>query len=122
MSARLAVYTDSHIPLAVVAQARAKAPGIRIIRCEEVELKDADDNEHWRYILTNWCLLVTADRGFLRRAAELNRQGRSHPGIIFIEPTAQGEPCIGPLVELLVFLHQAVEGGAAALEADVNDR
>jgi hypothetical protein len=115
-------YTDGHIPFSVADQCRRKAPDIEIVRCEEIGLKDAPDDAHWEHILTHWRVLVTADRGFLKRAADRNRQGKDHPGIIFVAPHMQGKPCIGQLVDLIVFLHEAVKAGAATLENDVNNR
>ena len=122
MAEKLTVYTDGHIPLAVARQCRARAPGVTIIRCEEVGMKDADDAAHWEYVLAHWAVLVTADRGFLARAAALNQQGESHPGIIYVGPDKQGSACIGPIVEWLAFLDDALQVGAADLERDVDNR
>jgi uncharacterized protein DUF5615 len=116
---KFALYTDGHVPSAVAEQVRAKVPAVDIIRCEEIGNKHASDDIHWAYILEHQCVLITADQGFLARAADLNRQGKSHPGIIFIMPHMQGKPCIGPLVELIVFLHEAIESGAATLDGDI---
>lgn len=118
---KLMAYTDGHVPLAVVKQARRKAREIDIIRCEEIGLKDVDDEVHWTYVLEHQRVLITTDQGFLSRAAELNKQGKSHPGIIFITPGMQGDVCIGPLVELLVFTHEAIESGAATVDQDVEN-
>jgi predicted nuclease of predicted toxin-antitoxin system len=122
MGEAITFYTDGHIPLAVVRQARHKASAIAMTRCEEIGMKDARDEEHWEYVLTHQHMLITADRGFLALAAELNRQGKSHPGIIYVTPHMQGEACIGPLVELTVFLHEAIEAGAATLDRDIHNR
>jgi predicted nuclease of predicted toxin-antitoxin system len=41
------LYADTHIPKQVAIQLRQK--GVDIVRCEEIGLAEADDNEHWAY-------------------------------------------------------------------------
>jgi predicted nuclease of predicted toxin-antitoxin system len=39
------LYADTHIPKQVAIQLRQK--GVDIVRCEDIGLAEADDNEHW---------------------------------------------------------------------------
>lgn len=110
---------DVHVPQAIIAQARAKTNGqIDLIRWgERGEDQSADDGDIWAVVQTEWRIILTGDRGFLNRA----RQARRHPGVVYIQPQAQGEGSIGPVVELLVFLHEAVKGGAASPVDDIDN-
>ena len=122
MSVPVSFYLDSHIPSSVAKQCRRQVPGIEIIRAQETGMEDADDNDHWRIVLSERHVLVTADKGFLARAAQLRKQGQSHPCIIYVAPKMQGDPCIGPLVKLITFVHEAIVAGAASIEDDLNNR
>lgn len=111
---------DVHVPPAIITQARARTDGqIDLIRWgERGEDFGADDGVLWAAALAEWRVMITADRGFLDRA----RQASHHPGVIYIHSRAQGQASIGPIVEHVVFLHEAVLAGAANMAEDIDNQ
>ncbi len=118
MTQRIRYYTDAHIPKSVVRQLLQK--GVDIVRCEDIGMKYAKDEAHWEYAIREGRVLVTCDEDFFNHAAAWNEKGKSHPGIVFIISEKQG--IIGVIVKELLFLHEAIAGGAATLEEDVQNR
>jgi Domain of unknown function (DUF5615) len=108
-------YTDSHIARAVAIQLRRK--GVDIIRCQDVAMDDADDPDHLDYAVKQGRTLVTSDEDFLALDAEWRGSGRQHSGIVYVFP--ENREAIGTMVKELLFLYEAIEGGAADLEKDV---
>jgi predicted nuclease of predicted toxin-antitoxin system len=52
----------THIAKAAAVQLRAK--GIEVVRCEEVGMADATDEEHLRYATDNGYIMVSQDADF----------------------------------------------------------
>jgi hypothetical protein len=115
--AQIKFYTDAHIPKSVIEQARLH--GVDIVRCEDVGMKQASDEEHLEYALREGRVMVTADEDFLRLDATWRQAGKTHAGIVYIYPERQG--VVGAIVREIVFLHQAVAAGAATPEEMHND-
>jgi len=111
---------DVHVPPAIVTQARNKTNSqIDLVRWgERGEDLSADDLTLWAAALAEWRVVITADRGFMDRA----RRTGHHPGVIYIHSGAQGQASIGPIVELVIFLHEAVVAGAASLTDDIDNQ
>jgi len=107
----LKFYLDTHIPKQVAIQLRQR--GIDAVRCEEVDMETADDEEHLAYSTKENCLLITFDKGFRDRAFRWLADGRSHGGIILVKSDLQGSSGIGIIVTECQFLHDAVEAEAA---------
>jgi predicted nuclease of predicted toxin-antitoxin system len=108
-------FTDAHIPKSVVTQLRQH--GVDIIRCEDIGMKYAKDEAQLEYATKEGRTLVTCDEDFFRLAAQWREAGKHHAGIVYIVSEKQG--IIGVIVKELLFLHQAVEGGAASLQDDI---
>ncbi len=83
-------------------------------------MHDAKDVEHLRYAAEQHRVLVSSDADFLALDAEYKITDKWHAGIIHIP--ADKRNAIGQIVDFLLFLHQAVEGGAANLETDIYNR
>lgn len=108
-------YTDTHIPKAVAVQLKAR--NIDILRCEDVNMGEADDEEHLEYATAQGRTLISRDRDFWEHHAEWLSQGLHHCGIVLFSNRLQGD--IGKLVKELFDLYQMIEGGAGTLENDV---
>ncbi len=113
----LTFYTDAQIPRSIASQLALR--GIKVVRCEDVGKKQADDIEHLEYAAEHGFVLITADSDFLRLDAEWLAAGKKHGGILFIPPELQG--VIGVVVEEAVFLNQAMLIGAARPEDMINE-
>lgn len=120
--ANIKFYADAHIPRAVAEQLRAK--GADIIRCQDVGLADASDEEHLEYAVRTTRSIVTGDDDFLVLHADWMRSGREHCGIFYVLPHVRHwrKAAIGTVVTELLFFHEAVRDGAASLESDVYNR
>ncbi len=80
-------------------------------------MDDADDADHLEFAASQGRTVVTSDQDFFTLDAQWREMGRNHPGIIYVDPA--NREAIGTMVKELLFLHQAVEDGAADLEKDV---
>ena len=114
----LKLYTDGHIAHAIVTQLRQK--GLDVVRCEDVGLKDAADEEHLEYATREERTIVSHDADFIRLHNERHEQGKKHFSVIRIKSDNMGN--IGAIVSELYFLHEAIEGGAATLEDEVYNK
>ena len=113
MSAKF--YTDTHIAKAVALQGRRA--GVDIIHCEEVGLAEAEDFEHLEFAAAQGRTVISADEDFPILHAQWKATGRTHAGIIYVQPYRKDQ--IGMIVAYIAFVHQAIESGAATLEEDV---
>jgi predicted nuclease of predicted toxin-antitoxin system len=111
-------YTDKHIAKQIAVQARNA--GVDIIRCEDVGLGDAEDFEHLEFATAEGRTVISADEDFPILHAQWQAAGKKHAGIIYIQPARKDQ--IGKIVDLIRFLHSAVESGAATLDEDVYNR
>ena len=111
---------DVHMPQAIISQARARTRGqIDLVRWgDRGEDLSADDSKIWAVALDEWRVMITADHGFLDRA----RKAGNHPGIIFVHPNVQGQASIRPVLDHVVFLHEAIMAEAGSVAGDVNNR
>ena len=110
----LSFYTDTHIAKQIAIQLRDK--GLNVVRCEEVGLAEADDEEHLSYSSSQDLVLVTFDKGFRDRAFKWLAAGRNHSGIFICKPDLQGTAGIGLIVKNCQFYYQLVEEEAATLD------
>jgi hypothetical protein len=82
------LYADTHIPKQVAIQLRQI--GIDIVRCEEVGLAEADDNEHWEYAKKEERCILTHDTDFLIRADIAWKDDETFFGVIYGSRHLQG--------------------------------
>jgi hypothetical protein len=111
----LKFYFDTHIPKAAAVQLRQR--GIEVVRCEEVDLAEADDTEHLEYATGHLLTLVSHDRDFWELHGHWMMQGLHHTGIILFHHQFEGK--VGKFVTELAALHQLIVGGAGSVEADI---
>lgn len=108
-------YLDTHIPKAVAEQLRLR--GVDVLRCEEVDMADADDTEHLEYATAHERTLISHDADFRDLHSLWLAEGMSHAGIIIFNRRFQGN--IGKLVRELFEYHEIVLAGAAVLKDDI---
>jgi hypothetical protein len=114
MSDELKFYTDTHISRQVAVQLRQR--GIDVVRCEEVDMAEAADEEHLEYSAETGRAIISADQDFLRLHQRWGRENRNHSGIFFCLSHLQGPDGIGRIVEECTFYYQAVRAGAANID------
>lgn len=112
---QLKFYFDTHIPKAVATQLRNR--GVEVVRCEEVELAEADDVEHLEYATALGLTLVSHDRDFWSIHGEWLSQGLHHTGIVLFNQRFQGQ--VGKLTQELTYIYEMIKGGAGTIEKDV---
>ena len=98
MAERVKLYTDEHIPKAVIRGLRER--GIDTLTVSDAGMLGASDEEHVAFALREGRVLFTQDDDFLR----LHASGVEHSGIVYSrQPTAIGDMIYGLvlLVELL---------------------
>ncbi len=80
-------------------------------------MSDAADEAHLALATNQQRMIITGDEDFLVLDAEWRNQGKLHCGIVYVRP--ERREAVGTVLEMLLFLHAAVEGGAASLEQDI---
>lgn len=106
----LTFYFDTHIAKAVATQLREK--GVQVVRCEEVGMAEASDEEHLEYARNHQYVVVSQDEDFPVLHARWLAAGRDHSGIIKVLGHLQGQAQISTLVNELSFYDEAERGGA----------
>jgi hypothetical protein len=89
------LYADTHIPKQVAIQLRQK--GVDIVRCEEIGLAEADDNEHWAYAQKEERCILSHDDDFLVLASQAWKNEETFFGLIYGASHLQGN--IGAIVK-----------------------
>ena len=118
---KLKFFTDEHMDKAVAIQLRQR--GIDVLRCEDIGMKSATDNELLEYASQNGYALLSMDDDVTRLHAESIRENKFHGGI-FYAPMAlfQGQAGIGPIVRYCAEFASLIEGGAGDMEADIHNQ
>ena len=111
-------YTDTHIAKAVTIQCQQH--GVDIIRCEDVRLAEATDEEHLSYATDQKRVMVSSDRDFIGLHKQRSEIGKFHAGIVYILPEHKDD--IGRLVGFITDLYELIEGGAGTLEQDIDNQ
>ena len=90
------LYTDEHVPLAVIRALRRA--GHDVSRARDVFSEGASDYTHFERASTERRVLLTQDSDFLALSAEVLSEGGHHPGIIY---WPQGVYSIGQVIRKL---------------------
>jgi hypothetical protein len=114
----LRFYLDTHIDKQVAIQLRKQ--GVEVVRCEEVEMADATDEEHLNYARENRLAIVTKDDDFVKLQVRWPNEGKDHAGIFFCPH--RDRPTIGLIVKTCVYYHEAIEADAGTIENDIENR
>lgn len=109
---QLKFYTDTHIDKQVALQLRQR--GIEVIRCEDVDLAEADDETHLQYAAENQLVLITKDAGFRARHFQWISQEQTHYGIFFCAD--RNVASIGKIVNVCYAFAQLIEQGAGTMD------
>lgn len=104
----LKFYTDTHIPKQVAIQLQAQ--NIDVVRCEDVDLAEADDKTHLEYATQAGRILITKDDDFLRLHAQWIQEGREHAGIFFA--SRRNVAGIGIIVTTCIEFDELIRTGA----------
>ena len=118
--ALLKYFTDKHIPRAVTDQLRSR--GVDVLRCEDVDMDTASDEELLEFATKEQRAMVTFDEDFLRLHNNWQEAGKRHGGIFRFGNNLQGEKKFGRLVTELFEYWQSIEGGAGTIEDDIENR
>ncbi len=90
MAERIKLYTDEHIPRAVVRGLRER--GVDTLTVSEAGMLGASDEEHLAFARGEGRVLFTQDDDFLR----LHASGAEHSGIVYArQPTVIGDMIYG---------------------------
>lgn len=115
----LKFYFDTHIAKQIAVQLRQR--GVEVIRCEEVGMAEASDEEHLIYAAQHGCAMVSMDEDFLGLHDCWQALGLKHAGIFKVSRFLRGKWNIGHIHnELLVYVELvAIEAGS--LENDIDN-
>lgn len=116
----LGFYFDTHIAKAVAVQLRNK--GVEVVRCEEVDMADASDEEHLDYATTHDLIIVSQDDDFLKLNAQWNLDSKFHSGIMKVPHDLQGTGQISLLINTILFYVEAEDVGAIDYQTEISNR
>ncbi len=114
-------FTDEHISKDTVLEMRKK--GVTVVRCEDIGMKSATDEELLIYATNHNYTLVSMDDDVTRLHADWLEQGREHGGILYA-PMAkyQGTLGIGAIVNWCVEMATLIEEDIGTIDADVKNQ
>lgn len=115
----LKFYFDTHIAKVAAEQLRAK--GITVIRCEEVDMASASDEEHLQYATDNGCIMVSQDADFPVLHSQWSQKNKKHAGIFKLPSGIQGDAQISLVVNMISFYAESEDGGAVDYEAEIEN-
>lgn len=104
----LKFFTDSHIAKQVAIQ--LKSLNVEVVRCQDVGLDNAHDEELLVYAVNNDCVMLTKDDDFLSLHRKWQRINRDHWGIFYC--AYRDRPAIGLIVTICKEYHDLIESGA----------
>ena len=116
----LKFYLDTHVAKAVAEQLRIS--GLDVIRCEEVGMSDASDEDHLAYATREQRIILSQDEDFTILDARWRQGGRYHGGIMKVPAELQGEAQISFLVRELRFYDDAARAGAVDYSSEIANR
>jgi predicted nuclease of predicted toxin-antitoxin system len=94
-------FLDTHIHKVVAAQLRNR--GVDVLRCQDIAMENAKDQELLEYAANHDYVIVTNDQGFAGLHTEWLNAGREHNGIFII---THDKDNIGMVVDGLFFWYQ----------------
>lgn len=113
----LTFYFDTHIAKAVATQLRVK--GVGVVRCEEVGMAEASDEDHLQYATEHGLVMVSQDDDFLALDSQWHTKEKQHAGIMKVPSEIQGTGQISHLVTTLLFYAEAEEAGAIDYQSEI---
>ena len=116
----LKFFFDTHIAKQVAVQLRER--GVDVVRCEEVDMAEDDDEVLLDYATDEGRALVSMDEDFQGWHFRWLAAGKPHCGIFKVSHDLEGESGIGQIFKELLTYHGLVEGEAASLEDDIHNQ
>ena len=113
----LKFYFDTHIAKAAAVQLREK--GVNVVRCEEVGMAEASDEEHLQYATDNGYVMVSQDKDFPALNTQWQKTKRSHAGIMKLPPDIKGGALISYVANELFFYHEADIANAVDYQTEI---
>jgi predicted nuclease of predicted toxin-antitoxin system len=113
----LKFYFDTHIAKAAADQLRVR--GVEVIRCEEVGMAEASDEEHLRYATAHDCVMVSQDEDYTALDAWWREAGRAHARIMKVSQRYQSEAQISHVLHQLLFYVEAEQAGAVDYDSEI---
>lgn len=113
----LTYYFDTHIAKACATQLRNQ--NIAVVRCEEVGMAEASDEDHLQYATDNGYVMVSQDEDFSILHAQWQGANKQHSGILRVPAHFQGTAQISFVVTQLAFYHEAEIAGALDYAAEI---
>ena len=106
----LKFFFDTHIAKSAALQLRAK--GVDVVRCEEVDMADALDEDLLQYATDENRIMVSQDDDFTKLHVKWQESNKKHAGIIKLPRSVQKEAQISLVVNDIAFYDEAEQGGA----------
>lgn len=113
----LKFFFDTHIAKAAAIQLRKQ--GVDVVRCEEIGMAEADDEELLLYATANERVMVSQDDDFATLHAQWQAIGRGHAGIMQVSKQYQGAAQISHVVRELSFYDEASAAGAIDYDTEI---
>lgn len=113
----LRFFFDTHIAKSAALQLRAK--GVDVVRCEEVDMADALDEDLLQYATDENRIMVSQDDDFLALDAQWKQASRQHSGIMKAPTHLQSESQISYIVQQLLFYNDAESGDAIDYDTEI---
>ncbi len=101
MAERIKLYTDEHVPKAVIRGLRER--GVEVLTVPEAGMLGASDGEHLAFARREGRVLFTQDTDFLR----LHASGAEHSGIVY----ARQQAAISEMIYGLMLVFELLEPG-----------
>jgi predicted nuclease of predicted toxin-antitoxin system len=113
---KLRFYTDTHVDKQVAIQLRLQ--GIEVVRCQEIGMANAEDENHLIYAVENGFALITKDADFRDLHYHWLNEEKSHCGIFYCSDRRIS--AVGHIVSACTTYYQLLMDGAGTL-ADINN-
>ena len=120
MADSLKFFTDVQIAKQVTLQLQNK--GVDIIRCQDIGMMEASDEELLIYATEHQRAMVSFDKDFTRIHDEWLEVNKLHGGIFRILPHLEGQNGIGTIVTSLLEYYQLIDEKAGTLEEDIENQ
>ncbi len=114
----LSFYLDTHISKQVAIQLRNK--GIDVVRCEDIDLEEAEDLQHLTVASEQKRVLVTKDDDFIKLHGKWQANNLKHYGIFFC--IYRDRPAIGEIVKFCEDMNELIKGDAADIQQDIENQ
>jgi predicted nuclease of predicted toxin-antitoxin system len=114
MAESLKFFADENIAGPIAPQLRNK--GVDIVRCQEVGLQGASDEEIFAYSVEHNLIVITQDTDFLSLSSKRLESGLEHPAVFYLEGHVWGDKGIGVVVKAVLEFHNQVETGEKTSE------